>query len=102
MHRIDLSRSGLSRQPGRCRRKYDNEATPEYFRIRMELIFRKSWNFFASSFPLHEIGVDRHRRDDVSTRNGRKLDMVCPRGVSQKFIVRPARTFASFRRCDPV
>jgi hypothetical protein len=87
MHRIGLSRSGLSRHPERCRRKYDNEARPKYFNSDMELIFRKSWNFFAFSFPMHEIGVDRHRRDDVSTRNGRKLDMVYPLGVSQKFIV---------------
>jgi hypothetical protein len=82
--------------------QHNNEPRPKYFNSGMELIFRKSWNFFASSFPMHEIGLDRHRRDDVSTQNGRKLDMVRPRSLSQKFFVRPGGTFASSRRCDPV
>jgi hypothetical protein len=38
----------------------------------------------------------------VSTWNGRKLDMVSPHCMSQKFIVRPGDTFARSRRCDPV
>jgi len=88
--------------PAMSRRKDNNEPRPKYFNSGMELIFRKSWNFFASSFPMHEIGVDRHRRDDVLTRNGRKPDMVRPRDASQNFFVRPDVTFANSRRCDPV
>ena len=70
MHRIDLSRSGLSRHPARCRPRYDNEARPKYFKSGMELIFRKSWNFFARRSQCTKSAVDRHRRDDVSTWNG--------------------------------
>jgi len=39
--------------------------------------------------------VDRHWRDEVPTQNGRKLDMVYPRGVSRKIFVWPGDTFAS-------
>jgi len=84
------------------RRKHDNEPRPKYFNSGVELIFRKTWNFFASSVYCTKSAVDRHRRDDMSTWNGRKLDMVRPRGMSQKFFVRPSDTFASSGRCDPV
>jgi hypothetical protein len=42
--------------PAMSRRKDNNEPRPKYFNFGVELIFRKSWNFSASSFPMHEIG----------------------------------------------
>src|SRR5271163_2855837 len=48
----------MSPSPAMSRRKDNNEPRPKYFNSGVELIFRKSWNFFASvtSFQMHEIG----------------------------------------------
>jgi len=45
--------------PAVSRRKDNNEPRPKYFNFGVELIFRNSWNFFASarSFQLPEIGA---------------------------------------------
>src|SRR5271165_4405029 len=80
----------------------NNEPRPKYFKFGMELIFRKPWNFLASSLPTHEVGArssPARRRVDTErtqTRHGPSTRRVT------KIFVPPDRTFASFRRCDPV
>src|ERR1700730_1754154 len=77
--------------------------TAEIFQFRHGTYFSQIVELFRVFVPrCMKSAVDRHRRDDVSTRNGRKPDTVRPCGVSQKFFVRPGSTFASSRRCDPV
>src|ERR1700722_18073545 len=50
------------------------------------LFFAKRGTFSRPRSEGMKSAVDRHWRDEVPTQNGRKLDMVVPRGVSQKFL----------------
>jgi hypothetical protein len=73
------------------RRKDNNEPGPKYFNSGVELIFRKSWNFFAYPGSFRNA---RNRRLIVAAatacrhRMGLKRDVVRPRDASQNFYAR--------------
>ena len=104
MHRIDLSRVvpvWISPSPRDIATQRQQRTRAEIFQFRRGTYFSQIVELFR---VCKVVPNARNRRSTVTgattCRHG--MDMVRRRDASQNFFVRSDRTFASFRRCDPV
>jgi hypothetical protein len=76
----------ISRRPRDVPTQRQQRTKAEIFQFRRGTYFSQIVELFRVIVPNARNWRDRHRRDGVSTWNRRKLDMVSPRGVSQKIL----------------